>query len=153
MPLRCAIHSSEVSITCARSSLVTQRAGTWKPVAMNSVRRIDPRGGWYLVAGRERLGKISPPAEQSKGAMELTVTAAQLETVRGAKHLPEALQRVLAAARASGGGDLLTLSYEEATALNELCSWNVHSDAAGAVTPASRPFDELVRAIMTHPEY
>ena len=33
--------------------------------------------------------------------MELTVNPAQLEAVRGAKHLPEALQRVLAAARAS----------------------------------------------------
>ncbi len=85
--------------------------------------------------------------------MELTVNPAQLEAVRGAKHVPEALQRVLAAARASGGGYVLTLTYEEATALNELCSWNVHSDATGAVTPASRPFDELVTAIITHPEY
>src|SRR2546427_4259861 len=36
MPLRWTIHSSEVSIIRARSSLLTTRAGTWKPVAMNT---------------------------------------------------------------------------------------------------------------------
>jgi hypothetical protein len=45
------------------------------------------------------------------------------------------------------------LTYEEATALNELCSWNVHTDAAGAVTADSRVFDDLVKAILTHPDY
>jgi len=99
------------------------------------------------------LGKISPPDEQSKGAMELRVSRAQLDAVRGAKHVPDVLARVLAAARAQGDAYILTLTYEEATALNELCAWNVHSDAGGAVTSASRPFDELVKAILTHPDY
>jgi hypothetical protein len=85
--------------------------------------------------------------------MELAVSRAQLEAVRGAKHVPDVLARVLAAARAQGDGYVLTLTYEEATALNELCAWNVHTDAAGTVTPASRPFDEMVKAILTHPEY
>ncbi len=85
--------------------------------------------------------------------MQLTVSRAQLEAVRGAKHLPDVLQRVLSAARPHGDGYVLTLTYEEATALNELCAWNVHTDAGGAVTPASRPFDEVVKAILTHPEY
>jgi len=99
------------------------------------------------------MGKISPPARQSKGAMQLTVSRAQLEAVRGAKHLPDVLQRVLGAARPLGDGFVLTLTYEEATALNELCAWNVHTDAGGAVTPESKVFDELVKAILTHPDY
>ena len=48
---------------------------------------------------------------------------------------------------------MLHLTYEEATALNELCAWNVHTDGAGNVTPESRVFDDLVQAIITHPDY
>jgi hypothetical protein len=48
---------------------------------------------------------------------------------------------------------VLHLTYEEATALNELCAWNVHTDASGTVSPASRVYDELVKAILTHPDY
>src|SRR2546427_5687298 len=33
------------------------------------------------------------------------------------------------------------LTYEEATALNELCAWNVHTDSSGAVKPESQEFD------------
>src|SRR3989442_488407 len=32
-------------------------------------------------------------------------------------------------------------------------TWNVHMDAAGDVTTDSRIYDDLVRAILTHPEY
>ena len=85
--------------------------------------------------------------------MDLTVSRAQLDAVRGARHLPDVLKRVLDGASRSGDGYVLHLTYEEATALNELCSWNVHSDAAGAVTPESRIFDDLVKAILTHPDY
>jgi len=99
------------------------------------------------------MGKISPPTKQSKGVMDLTITRAQLDGVRGAKHLPDVLRRVLDAARPSGDGFSLSLTYEEATALQELCEWNVHTDASGALTPASRPFDELVQAILKHPDY
>ncbi|HYK83325.1 MAG TPA: hypothetical protein VEU55_09295 [Gemmatimonadales bacterium] len=85
--------------------------------------------------------------------MKLSVTRAQYEAVRGVRHLPDALRRVLDRAASTGDGFVLHLTYEEATALNELCAWNVHSDANGVVTPASRVFDELVKAILTHPEY
>ena len=87
--------------------------------------------------------------------MDLTVTRAQYDAVRGARHLPDVLQKVLADARPTRGGDgyILHLTYEEATALNELCAWNVHTDAGGAVTPESQVFDELVKAILTHPDY
>ena len=34
-----------------------------------------------------------------------------------------------------------------------LAAWNVHTDDAGTVTPESKLFDDLVRAILTHPEY
>src|SRR2546428_9535670 len=85
--------------------------------------------------------------------MELTITRAQGDAVRGAKHLPDVLKRVIDAARPSGDGLVLHLTYEEATALQELCAWNVHMDAAGNVTAGSRIYDELVRAILTHPEY
>jgi len=92
-----------------------------------------------------------------QGTMELAVTREQLAAVRGARHVPEGLERVLAAARPRGEGEghgyVLSLTYEDATALNELCSWNVHTDASGAVTPESRTFDDLVKAILTHPEY
>ena len=85
--------------------------------------------------------------------MDLVITREQLAAVRGAKHLPDVLERVLANARPQADGFVLSLTYEEATALNELCAWNVHTDAAGDVTPASRVFEDLVRAIMGHPEY
>lgn len=85
--------------------------------------------------------------------MDLAISRAQFAAVRNAKHLPDVLQRVLAGAEPSGDGLRLRLTYEEATALQELCAWNVHNDEAGNVTPDSKPFDDLVRAIMTHPDY
>jgi len=85
--------------------------------------------------------------------MDLTVTREQYEAVRNAKHLPDVLKKVLDTARQDGTRHVLHLTYEEATALNELAAWNVHSDADGNVTPESKLFDDLVRAILTHPEY
>ncbi len=85
--------------------------------------------------------------------MDLTVTRQQYDAIRSAKHLPDVLKQVLDGAKRDGNGHLLHLTYEEATALNELCSWNVHTDESGAVTPDSKVYDELVRAIMTHPEF
>ena len=93
--------------------------------------------------------------------MDLTVTRAQYDAVRGARHLPDVLKKVLDGATRSGAGAgagapdgyVLHLTYEEATALNELCSWNVHTDAQGDVTPDTKVYDDLVRAIMTHPEF
>jgi len=81
--------------------------------------------------------------------MDLTVTRQQYDAIRAAKHLPDVLKNVLDGATKN----VLHLTYEEATALNELCSWNVHTDADGTVTPESKVFDDLVRAIMMHPEY
>jgi hypothetical protein len=85
--------------------------------------------------------------------MDLPVTRQQYDAVRGAQHLPDVLKQVLDRATPHNDGRLLHLTYEEATALNELCSWNVHTDADGNVTPASKVFDDLVRAIMTHPDF
>ena len=85
--------------------------------------------------------------------MDLAITHAQLDAVRNAQHLPDVLRRVLDAAIPSGEGVLLHLTYEEATALQELAAWNVHTDDAGEVTPASRVFDDLVKAIIAHPDY
>jgi len=85
--------------------------------------------------------------------MDLTVTRQQYDAVRNAKHLPDVLKNVLDKANKQASGYVLHLTYEEATALNELSSWNVHTDERGNVTPESQVFDELVRAIMTHPEY
>ena len=90
--------------------------------------------------------------------MDLTITPAQYDAVRGARHLPDVLKKVLDGAQRSGGpertdGYVLRLTYEEATALNELCAWNVHTDADGDVTPESKIFDDLVKAILTHPDY
>jgi hypothetical protein len=85
--------------------------------------------------------------------MDLTVTRQQFDAIQNAKHLPDVLRKVLDKASKQANGAILHLTYEEATALNELASWNVHTDDAGIVSPESQPFDELVRAIMTHPEY
>lgn len=85
--------------------------------------------------------------------MDLAITRAQFDAVRSAKHLPDVLKRVLDAATPNGEGRMLHLTYEEATALQELCAWNVHTDAAGNVTSDSRVFDDLVKAVITHPDY
>jgi hypothetical protein len=85
--------------------------------------------------------------------MDLTITRAQCDAVRAAKHLPDVLKRVLDAARPAGDGFVLRLTYEEATALQELAAWSVHTDDAGVVTPESQIFDDLVKAIITHPDY
>ena len=85
--------------------------------------------------------------------MDLTVTSQQYDAVRNAKHLPDVLKNVLDKARKQANGHVLHLTYEEATALNELAAWNVHTDAEGNVTPDSKHFDDLVRSIMTHPEF
>jgi hypothetical protein len=85
--------------------------------------------------------------------MDLTVTREQYDAVRNAKHLPDVLAKVLEKAGKHANGHVLHLTYEEATALNELAAWNVHTDADGNVTPESKLFDDLVRAILTHPEY
>ena len=85
--------------------------------------------------------------------MDLTVTRAQCDAVRAAKHLPDVLKRVLETAKPAGDGFVLRLTYEEATALQELAAWNVHTDDAGTVTRESQLFDDLVKAIITHPDY
>jgi len=85
--------------------------------------------------------------------MDITVTSQQYDAVRTAKHLPDVLKNVLDKAKKQANGYVLHLTYEEATALNELAAWNVHSDDSGAVTPESKLFDDLVRAIITHPDY
>src|SRR2546427_1606672 len=112
MPVRWVIHSSDVSISWARSSLVTTRSGTWNAVAMNSVRSIAvpcEEG----VTGQD----FAPSPPKSKGVMDLSVTREQFDAVRGARHLPDVLKQVLDAAQRSGGGYVLHLTYEEATAL------------------------------------
>lgn len=85
--------------------------------------------------------------------MDLTVTRQQFDAIRTATHLPDVLRNVLDKASKRANGHVLQLTYEEATALSELASWNVHTDADGNVTAESKAWDELVRAIMTHPEF
>jgi hypothetical protein len=85
--------------------------------------------------------------------MDLNVTRQQYDAVRNAKHLPDVLKTVLDKASKHTDGHVLHLTYEEATALNELATWNVHTDVDGNVTPESKHFDDLVRAILTHPDY
>lgn len=85
--------------------------------------------------------------------MDLAITRAQKDAILGAKHLPDVLKRVLDAAKPRGADFVIHMTYEEATALNELCSWNVHTDATGTVSAESKLFDDLVRAIITHPDY
>jgi hypothetical protein len=85
--------------------------------------------------------------------MDLTVTSEQYAAIRNAKHLPDVLRKVLDKASRQADGHVLHLTYEEATALNELAAWNVHTDERGNVTAESKLFDDLVRTIITHPDY
>ena len=85
--------------------------------------------------------------------MDLAVSREQYDAIRGARHVPDVLKKVLDGAMGSPEGFILHLTYEEATALNELCAWHVHTDAGGVVTPVTRVFDDLVNAILTHPDY
>ncbi len=85
--------------------------------------------------------------------MDLAITRPQFDAIGRAQHLPDVLKAVLEHAKSSSDGVVLHLTYEEATALQELCAWNVHMDPAGNVTAPSRIYDELVRAILTHPDY
>src|SRR2546429_4830703 len=158
IPERWVIHSSEVSMMCERSSLVTTRSGTWNPVAMNSVRGIG------VPCGKRAPGEdFAPGRPLAREYMDLTVTRAQYDAVRSARHLPDVLKKVLDGATRSGAGAgaaagasdgyVLDLTSREATAVHETCSWNVHTDPSGTVTPESKVFDDLVQAILTHPEY
>ncbi len=52
--------------------------------------------------------------------MDLTVTRQQYDAVRNAKHLPDVLKNALDKASKNASGHVLHLTYEEATALNEL---------------------------------
>ena len=85
--------------------------------------------------------------------MDLVVTRQQYDAVRNVQHLPDVLKKVLDKATKNASGHVLHLTYEEATALNELAAWNVHTGSDGKVTPESQLFDDLVRTILTHPEY
>src|SRR5438876_455259 len=99
IPERWVIHSSEVSMICARSSLVTTRSGTWNPVAMNSVRGIG------VPCGKRAPGEdFAPGRPLAREYMHLTVTRAQYDAVRSARHLPDVLKKVLDGATRSGAG-------------------------------------------------
>jgi hypothetical protein len=115
---------------------------------MNSVRGIE-----LSLRETEEPRRFRPAPGKAREFMDLTLTRAQYEAVRGARHLPDVLRSALDAAQRVGDTYGLHLTYEEATALNELCAWNVHTDARGVVTPDSKVFDDLVKAILTHPDY
>ena len=59
MPVRCAIHSSVVSMTAARSSLVTMRSGTAMPVPRMRLRVMR-----YRCGGGGRAGRCCPPVHR-----------------------------------------------------------------------------------------
>src|SRR5438876_12335255 len=103
---------------------------------MNSVRGIRTPHG--TCCGRRAKGEDFAPESPRQGSrMDLTVTRPQYEAVRGAKHLADVLKQALDRATPSGQAYGLRLTYEEATAPNELCSWYVDTDAAGTVTSES----------------
>src|SRR5205823_9523565 len=88
IPERGVIHSSEVSMIADRSSFVTTRSGTWNPVAMNSVR------GIRVPCEKGAPAEDLPPTRGlAREFMDLTVTRAQYDAVRGARHLPDERRR------------------------------------------------------------
>src|SRR5919109_930610 len=101
-------------------------------------RRAIPSSAGGILRGRGDGRRFRPRPARWQGLMELTVTRAQYDAVRGARHLPDVLKKVLDGATRAGDGYRLHLTYEEATALNELCAWNVHTDASGAMSPESK---------------
>src|SRR2546421_7656755 len=102
-----------------RSSFVTTRSGTWNPVAMNSVR------GIRVPCEKGAPAEDLPPTRGlAREVMDLTVTRAQYDAVRLARHLPVVLTKVLDRATVPNGDDryVLPLAYEEATRWNVLCA-------------------------------
>src|SRR5438094_355363 len=134
IPERWVIHSSEVSMMCERSSLVTTRSGTWNPVAMNSVRGIG------VPCGKRAPGEdFAPGRPLAREYMDLTVTRAQYDAVRSARHLPDVLKKVLDGATRSGAGagagaaDALHLPFkdDEAPAVLWPCTGNPDTSPTG----------------------
>src|SRR5207237_119226 len=76
------------------------------------------------LRGRGDRRRFRPRPARWQGLMDLTVTRAQYDAVRAARHLPDVLKKVLdgASQAGDGAGYRLHLTYEEATALNELCA-------------------------------
>src|SRR5213592_4218985 len=81
-----------------RSSFVTTRSGTWNPVAMNSVR------GIRVPCEKGAPAEDLPPTRGlAREFMDLTVTRAQYDAVRGARHLPEGRRPLRPAPHVRGG--------------------------------------------------
>ncbi len=85
--------------------------------------------------------------------MRLELSEEQHAALLNADFLPDNLRARLDAASQDGGKRIVELSGDEATATEELCSWNVKTDENGDVKPESKVFDEIVTAIVSHPDY
>lgn len=85
--------------------------------------------------------------------MKLALSEAQCAALLAADFLPDALREALKRAKSTPEGEVLDLTLEEATAMEELCAWNVKTGPDGELTALSEIFDAVVRAIITHPDY
>ena len=80
--------------------------------------------------------------------MDVPLTQAIVDALQHMAHVPDSLQRRLDGIAKSGDGYVLTLSEDDAMALAELVQWHIKTDpATGKPTPATAPYDDLVRRL------
>jgi len=80
--------------------------------------------------------------------MNIALTAAMLDALKKANHVPPDVQKEIAAVAASGGTYRLHLSDDEGMELAELLQWHVRTDpATGKPTPDSAAYAEIIRLI------
>lgn len=81
--------------------------------------------------------------------MQVRISQAIVDALKGLEHLPENLRvRFDAIAPVEGGAFALTLNEEDATELAELVQWHIRTDpATGKPTAEAAPFTELIGMI------
>lgn len=80
--------------------------------------------------------------------MQVPITQAIVDALKQVHDVPDTLRRRFDGITPAKGGFVLVLDDDDATTLAELVQWHIKSDeATGKITPASVPFDDLIRRI------
>jgi hypothetical protein len=80
--------------------------------------------------------------------MKIRLTAAMVQALKAAKHIPPDVQREIDALRPEQGAFDLHLSEDEGMELSELLQWHVRTDpATGQPTPETAPYADIIARI------
>ena len=80
--------------------------------------------------------------------MDVPITQEIADALKKVGHVPDSLQKRLAAITPTEGGFVLKLSGDDAMALAELVQWHIKTDpATGKPTPESAPYQQLIERI------